>query len=516
MTAGNLRQLRVSEHELGEPHTAPDPRRWLALAVVCVAFFMTVLDVSIVTVALPSISRSLHFSASGLQWVITAYTITFGGFLLLGGRCADLLGRRFILMLGVAIFTAASLACGLSGSTAMLVASRSVQGVGAALVAPATLSIITTTFEEGAERNKALGVWGAVAGGGAAAGVLFGGILTRYLGWQWIFFVNVPVGAAVLAVSRPIIRESRDAPDRRNFDLLGAATVTGGLALLVYGIAEAPTHGWGATSTIASLIGAAVLLVAFVVRETRAAAPLMPLGIFRIRTVTGANIASVLLGTVVFASFFLLTLYVQNVLHYSALKTGLTFLATAGTSVVVAGFAQRLTTRVGARSVLALGFVLLTAGMILYSQIPVHGVFASDLLPGYLVVGVGLALGFIPVSIAGLAGVPPSLAGVASGLLNTSQQVGGAIGTAMVSSVSLTRANHLLHNGHPPAAAFTSGYSLAFWVLTGVAAAGIVVSWTLVQPQRETPPQEELASVTGQSQSRRRRRSSRSGAEPLA
>src|SRR5262249_4743805 len=458
MTAGNLRQFREAEHDLDAAGTTPDARRWLALAVVCVAFFMTVLDVSIVTVALPSISRSVHFSASGLQWVITAYTITFGGFLLLGGRCADLLGRRLVLLLGVAVFTAASLACRLASSSSMLVSARAVQGVGAALVAPATLSIITTTFEEGAERNRALGVWGAVAGGGAAAGVLFGGILTRYLGWEWIFFVNVPVGAAVLSGSRPCIPASRGAAERRNFDLLGAATVTGGLALLVYGIAEAPTHGWGATSTIASLIGAAALLVTFVVRETRAAAPLMPLGIFRIRTVTGANTASVLLGMVVFASFFLLTLYVQNVLHYSALKTGLTFLATAGTSVVVAGVAQRLTTRGGARPVLTLGFVLLTAGMILYARIAVDGVFASDLLPGYLVVGVGLALGFIPVSIAGLAGVPPSLAGVASGLLNTSQQVGGAIGTAMVSSISLTRANHLLHNRHPPPAAFTTAY----------------------------------------------------------
>ena len=475
--------------------TAPDPRRWLALAVVCVAFFMTVLDVSIVTVALPSISRSLHFSASGLQWVITAYTITFGGFLLLGGRCADLLGRRLIFMVGVAVFTAASLVCGLAGSTAMLIAARSVQGVGAALVSPATLSIITTTFEEGAERNKALGIWGAMGGGGAAAGVLFGGILTRYLGWQWIFFVNVPVGAAVLAVSRAIIRESRDEPTRRSFDLLGAGSVTAGLALLVYGISEAPAHGWGAASTIASLAVAAALLVGFVVWETRAAAPLMPLAIFRIRTVTGANTVSVLLGMVIFANFFLLTLYVQNVLHYSALKTGLTFLATAGTVVVVAGLAQALTTRFGPRPVLTLGLVLLTGGMIVYAQIPVDGKFASDLLPGYLLVGVGLALAFIPVSIAALAGVPPRLAGVASGLLNTSQQIGGAIGTAIVSSVSLSRADHLLSIGRASNAAFTSGYSLAFWVLAGIGVVGVLVSWGLVRPETVERAKDEPVSA---------------------
>jgi EmrB/QacA subfamily drug resistance transporter len=478
---------------LGTGGAAPDARRWLALAIVCVAYFMTVLDVSIVTVALPSISRSLHFSASGLQWVITAYAITFGGFLLLGGRFADLLGRRLVFMTGVAVFTAASLVCGLAGSSAVLIAARTVQGVGAALVSPATLSIITTTFDEGADRNRALGIWGAMGGAGAAAGVLFGGILTRYLGWEWIFFVNIPVGAAVLAVTRPFVRESRDEPERRSFDLLGATAVTGGLALLVYGVSEAPAHGWGATSTIASLAAAGALLVFFVVWEARVRAPLMPLGIFRIRTVAGANAASVFLGALTFASFFLLTLYVQNVLHYSALKTGLTFFATAGTLVAVAAIAQALSTRYGPRPVLAAGFVTLTAGTIIYAQIPVHGKFLSNLLPGYLLVGVGLALAFIAVSIAGLAGVPPRLAGVASGLLITSQQIGGAVGTAMVSSISLSRADHLLSAGRSPASAFTSGYAIAFWVLAGIGAAGLVVSLALVRPEAAALPKEEPA-----------------------
>lgn len=479
--------------------TAPTPnaRRWLALAIVCAAFFITSLDVSIVTVALPSISRSLHFSPGGLQWVITAYAITFGGFLLLGGRFADLLGRRIIFMAGVAVFTAASLACGLAGSGSLLIAARVVQGVGAAFLSPAALSIVMTTFEEGAERNRALGIWGAMGGGGAAAGVLFGGILTHFLDWRWIFFVNIPVGVAVLALTLPIVGESRDEPEHRSFDVLGATAVTGGLAALVYAVSEAPAHGWGATSTISWLVAAAVLLVFFVLWEARVRAPLMPLGIFRIRTVTGANAAALFLGVVTFANFFLLTLYVQNVLHYSALRTGVTFFATAGTLVAFAGLAQYLATRFGARPVLAIGFVMLAAGMIAYTQIPVHGKFVSNLLPGYLLVGVGLALGFIAVSIAALEGVPKHLAGVASGLLNTSQQIGGAVGTAVVSSISLSRANHLLSAGRTPSAAYTSGYALAFWVLAGIGAAGIIVSWVLVRPQgralRDEEPEGELA-----------------------
>ncbi|HYA44143.1 MAG TPA: MFS transporter, partial [Acidimicrobiales bacterium] len=336
----------------------PDPRRWQVLALVCVAFFMTVLDVSIVTVALPSITRSLHLSQTNLQWVLTAYAISFGGFLLLGGRAADLLGRRLMFVIGLALFSVTSLICGLASSMAMLIASRAVQGLGAAIISPATLSIITTTFEEGMDRNKALGIWGAMGGAGAAAGVLFGGILTKYFGWEWIFFVNVPVGAAVLAATPFRVRESRAQLRTRRFDVFGATSVTAGLALLVYGISEAPTVGWATGQTLGVLIGSLVLLVVFVVWEARAEAPLMPLGIFRLRMLAGANAVAVLLGAVVFANFFLLTLYVQDVLRYSALRTGLTFLATAGTTVVVAGAAQALTTRFGARPVMAIGLLL--------------------------------------------------------------------------------------------------------------------------------------------------------------
>ncbi|HKI92956.1 MAG TPA: MFS transporter, partial [Gaiellaceae bacterium] len=349
-----------------------DPRRWQALAVVCVAMFMTVLDVSIVNVALPSIKTSLGVSDRTLQWIVTGYAITFGGFLLLGGRAADLLGRRRMFMTGMGIFAAASLVCGLAGSIGVLIAARVVQGLGAAIVSPATLSIITTTFEEGAERNKALGIWGAMGGSGAAAGVLFGGILTKYAGWEWIFFVNVPVGAAVLAVTRAVVRESRIEAVRR-FDLGGAATVTGSLALLVYAISKAPDVGWGSGRTIGLLVASAALLAAFVAIETRHASPIVPFRIFQTKTLAGANVAGFLLGAVVFANFFLLTLYVQQVLGYSALKAGLTFLATAGTVIPVAGISQALVTRVGPRPVLTVGLALITGGMLWYTQIPVHG-----------------------------------------------------------------------------------------------------------------------------------------------
>jgi EmrB/QacA subfamily drug resistance transporter len=459
---------------------SPDPRRWQALALVCVAFFMTVLDVSIVNVALPSIKTSLHVSENTLQWVLIAYTITFGGLLLLGGRAADLLGRRRLFMIGMVLFSAASLVCGLAGSIGVLIAARAVQGVGAAIVSPATLAIITTAFEEGSERNKALGIWGAMGGSGAAAGVLFGGILTKYAGWEWIFFVNVPVGALVLALTRSVVRESR-IPGLRGFDAGGAATITSSLALLVYAISKAPQIGWGAAHTIEELIGAAALFAAFVVIERRHSSPMVPFSIFRVRTVLGANVCGLLLGAVVFSNFFLLTLYVQQVLHYSALKTGLTFLATAGTVIPVAGLSQALVTKLGPRPVLTIGLVLITGGMVWYSQIPTHGAFVTHLLPGYLLVGVGMAFAFIPMSIAALAGVEPNEAGLASGLINTSQQIGGALGVAIASTVAFTHAGTLLASGHSQAQAQTGGFALGFWVIAGIGAASVVACITLVR-----------------------------------
>jgi EmrB/QacA subfamily drug resistance transporter len=459
---------------------APDPRRWKALAVVCAAFFMTVLDVSIVNVALPSIGKALDFSRESLQWVITAYAITFGGFLLLGGRAADLLGRRRVFMAGVTVFTIASLLCGLAWSEGVLIAARGIQGLGAAIISPSALSIVTTTFDEGAERNKALGIWGAIGGSGAAVGVLAGGVLTKYLGWEWIFFVNVPVGAAAFVLAPRLVRESRLGEQRRT-DVLGALTVTGGLALLVYALSRAPVVGWSSGRTIALLIVSGALLAGFLLWEQRVQDPLMPLGIFRIRTVAGANAAGLLLGAVVFSNFFVLTLYVQQVLGYSALKAGVTFVATAGTAVLTAGIAQALVTRAGVRPVLVAGWILMTAGMLWYAQIPVDGSFWPNLLPGYLAVGVGLPFTFIPVSIAALAGVEWHEAGLASGLINTAQQVGGAIGVAVASSVATSHFTTLVHSGTPPPEALTSGFRWAFWVMAGVAAAGIAASLVLIR-----------------------------------
>jgi EmrB/QacA subfamily drug resistance transporter len=460
--------------------TELDPFRWRALAVVCAAFFMTILDVSIVNVALPSIGTSLHFSRDSLQWVVTAYAITFGGFLLLGGRAADLFGRRRVFLVGVVVFTAASFACGLASSEGVLVVSRAVQGLGAAIISPAALSIIITTFDEGSERNKALGIWGALGGGGAAVGVLAGGVLTKYLGWEWIFFVNVPVGVLAFALTPRFVRESR-AEQRTSPDVAGAVTVTGGLALLVYAISKAPAHGWGSGWTLSRLAAAVVLLAAFLVVESRARYPLMPFSIFRVRTVAGANVTGVLLGAVTFANFFVLTLYVQQVLHYSALKTGVTFVATAGSAVVWAGLAQFLSTKIGPKPVMAVGFVAMIGGMLWYSQIPAHASFASDLLPGYLLVGLALPFTWIPVSIAALAGVEAHEAGLASGLISTAQQVGGAIGVAVASSVSLSHFNHELKAGLGFPAAFTSGSQWAFWVMVGVAVASLLATLTLIR-----------------------------------
>jgi EmrB/QacA subfamily drug resistance transporter len=472
-----------------------DPHRWRILAVVATAFFMTILDVSIVNVALPSIGRDLDFSRSNLQWVITAYAIAFGGFLLLGGRAADLLGRRRVFFVGVIIFTAASLVCGLAQSEGMLIASRAVQGFGGAIISPAALSIVMTSFEEGADRNKALGVWGALGGSGAAVGVLLGGILTDYLSWRWIFFVNVPVGLVVLLLTPRIVPESRREGGERQYDALGAVLVSSGLALLVYAISNAPNVGWGTARTILLIIAAVALLIAFLVNERRISDPLMPFHIFRVRTVAGANAVGFLLGAVIFANFFLLTLYVQGVLHYSPVKTGLTFLATAGTAVISAGIAQALTTRFGAKPIIIIGLALLTGAMVWYSQIPVHGKFVSDLLPGYLMVGVGIAFAFVPVSIAALAGVVEREAGLASGLINTSQQIGGAIGTAVASTVFATHYKALLKAGHSGLDALTHAYGYGFWVLAFFGAAAIVAAITLIKREEmsESPAAAPIA-----------------------
>jgi EmrB/QacA subfamily drug resistance transporter len=466
--------------------------KWLVLAVVGAAFFMTILDVAIVNVAIPSIQKDLKIAESTVQWVITAYAITFGGFLLLGGRMADLLGRRRIFLAGLVLFTLASLVCGLASSAGVLIAARAVQGVGAAVISPAALSIVTTTFEEGAERNKALGIWGALGGSGAAVGVLLGGILTNYLGWEWIFFVNVPVGVIVFALTRPIVPESHADLDSRRFDAMGAVSVTSGLALFVYAISKAPDVGWGTGRTIGFLILSVAILAFFVVWELRTTAPLVPFGIFRIRTLTGANAVGLLLGATIYANFFILTLYVQQILGWSALKTGVTFLATAATTVIWAGVAQALVTKIGPQLVMTTGLIVLSLSCLGYTRLPVDGHYWPDLLPIYLVFALGLAFGFIPVTIAGFIGVPAQQAGLASGLLNTSQQIGGAVGVAVTSTIFVSQAK----SGHFTPAAFVSGYHWAFAALVAIAAVGAVLAFVFFRGVRVAAPDAEAAPVS--------------------
>jgi EmrB/QacA subfamily drug resistance transporter len=480
--------------------TAAHERRWLILAVVGAAFFMTILDVAIVNVAIPSIQRDLHISRQTVEWVVVAYAIAYGGFLLLGGRMADLLGRRRIFVAGLIVFTLGSLACGLShsaSSAALLIGARAAQGLGAAILAPSALSIVTTTFREGAERNKALGIWGALGGSGAAAGVLFGGILVKYLGWEWIFYVNVPVGILVLSLTRPIVPESRAALGHHRFDVTGAVTVTGGLTLLVYAISKAPDVGWASARTILLIAAAVVLLAAFLVTETRSKAPLMPFSIFRIRTVAAANVVGFLLGAAIFANFFVLTLYVQQVLGWSPLKTGITFLATAGTTVIWAGLSQALVTKIGVRPVLTIGMAVMGVALLWYTRIPVDGHYWPDLLPGYLVFAFGMAFAFIPVSIAALAGVAPEQAGLASGLINTVQQVGGAIGVALATTIFLQATTGKHPHSRAEALGFsTSGFQHAFWALMAVAFAGAAAALILLRGTRiQTNPDAGAAEV---------------------
>jgi EmrB/QacA subfamily drug resistance transporter len=412
---------------------------------------------------------------------MTAYALTFGGFLLLGGRAADLLGRRRILILGLAVFTAASLACGLATDEAFLIGGRAVQGLGAAIMLPAALSIVMNMFEEGAERNKALGIWGALGATGATVGLIAGGVLTRYAGWEYIFYLNVPIGAAALALAPRIVPDSRLATTRRRFDALGAIAGTGALVLLVYAISQAPQYGWGATRTLALLAASAALLVAFLVIENRVDSPLLPLSIFRLRTLAGANTAGLLLGGSFFGLFFVGTLYMQQVLHYSALQSGVAWLATSLTSIALAGLSQLLVTRGGAKVVMAIGMTLIGAGAIWATQVPAHGHYLANLAGPLIIAGAGTAFAFIPISIAALAGVQEHQAGLASGLLNTSQQLGGAIGIAIASSIAASHTKTLLHAGNTAPTALTGGFQHAFWVLGAIGLLAVPAIFALVR-----------------------------------
>jgi EmrB/QacA subfamily drug resistance transporter len=464
---------------------AKDRRRWLALAVIVAAQFMVVLDVAIVNVALPSIKTDLHFSQESLQWVITAYSIFFGGVLLLGGRLADLLGRRRLFVAGLVLFTVSSLLDGLAWSEGSLIAFRSLQGLGAALLSPAALSILTTTFREGRERNLALGIWGAASGSGGAAGVLLGGALTSGLNWSWIFFINVPVGALVVGLSPWLLRESRADLEHRHFDFAGATSITAGLMLLVFAMTRATQHGWGTAETIGLLAGSAVLIAAFFAIELRSKAPLLPLRIFRLRTLSGANVSGLLMGGAIFSQFFLLTLYMQEVLHYSALKTGVAYIGLTLTIIVFSAVAQALVTRIGVRRVLPFGLLLSAVALVLFARLPVHGHYFSDLFPAFLISGLGLALAFVPMSIGALTGVRQADAGIASGLINTNQQIGGAIGVAAASTIATTFTTHYVH-AHSGASAFggaalTHGFGIAFYVLAAIAALGALISALMLE-----------------------------------
>jgi EmrB/QacA subfamily drug resistance transporter len=474
----------MSSLEAGQPPAPPyTPRaKNLALLLLAMTQFVIVIDASIVNVALPSIGSALHFSRDDLTWVVNAYTLTFGGFLLLGGRMADLLGRRKMFMLGLIVFSLASFAGGVAQSEGWLIAARAVQGLGAAIVSPAALSIITTTFAEGAERNRALGIWGAVAGAGGAAGVLLGGILTSALSWRWVLFVNVPIGLAAAALAPRTLLESRREARDSSFDIPGAVTVTLGLALLVYAVVEAVNVGWGSTRTILCLAGAVVLLGAFVAVELRERDPLMPFSIFRLRTLRGANIVGLLIGMSLFAMFFFLSLYLQDVMHYSAIKTGIAYLPLAVGIIVSAGVASQLVTRLGFKTPLIAGLLLIAGGLLWFSQLSAtDGSFLADVLGPSLLAAVGLGFAFVPVTIAAVTGTRADEAGLASGLINTSQQVGGALGLAILATVANSRTQGVLTSGvHNPAIALTKGFDRAFLFGAGFALAGAILAALLI------------------------------------
>jgi len=471
---------------------APDPRRWLALALLCGAFFMVILDAAIVTVALPSIEKELGFSAQGLQWVVSAYALTFAGMLLLGGRAADLLGRRRVFMVGVVLFTLASLLCGLAWSDQALIGARAFQGVGAAIMTPSALSIITTTFEEGAERNKALGIWGALGGIGATTAWLIGGPIVDGLGWEWIFFINIPVGLAALALSPVLLRESRAALARRSYDPAGALTITGALVLLVYAIVEAPDTGWGDPQTVGLLAGAAALLAVFALVEWRHSAPLVPLRFFRSRTTVGANAVMLVFGTLPYGLGYLLTLYAQQVLGYSALKFGLTSLVFPVTAAIGSVLGQSIVLRVGFRPVAAVGMALMGGGALLLTQVSVGGSYFGDIFFGLLVFGPGVGLAFVTASIAALAGVTERDSGVASGLSNTCFQVGAALGVALVTTVAVTRTDDYLatNTGANRLVALTEGFQSAFLAVAILAGLGVALSLLLLGRPRGIPQEQ--------------------------
>jgi len=460
-------------------------RRWIALILLCFAQFIVVLDASIVNVAMPSIGEALDFSQDNLAWVVNAYILTFGGFLLLGGRMADLLGRRRVFIAGLLLVAVASLVAGFAANEGQLIAARAAQGLGAAIISPAALSIVTNTFRDGSERNKALGAWGAVAGAGGAAGVLLGGILTDGPGWEWVLWINVPVALIVAALAPRLILESRSESETRHFDAAGAVTVTAGLSLLVYAIVDANDAGWGSTQTLGLLAVSAALIAAFVAIELRSHAPLVPFRIFRIRTLTGANVVGLLVGGSLFSMFFFITLYMQQVLGYSPIDAGLSYLPLALMIIVASGVAAQLVTRVGFKPVLAIGMALIAVALLWFSQVSVGGRYVSDILGPSLLAAAGLGFAFVTTTIAAVSGVREQESGLASGLINTSQQVGGALGLAVLATIANSRTDDLVASAGGSRSEMThalnEGFQSAFLGGAGIAALGLVLTLVLIR-----------------------------------
>jgi EmrB/QacA subfamily drug resistance transporter len=463
------------------PHSSTN--KWLALALLAAAQFVVVLDASIVNVALPSIGRDLHFSQDNLSWVVNAYVLVFGGFLLLGGRLADLLGRRRLFIIGLILFAAASLAGGLAQSEGWLIAARAVQGLGAALLSPAALSLVTVLFAEGSERNKAMGVWGAVAGSGGAVGVLLGGMLTEWAGWEWVLFVNVPIGIAAAIAAPRLLPESRNEGER-HFDVLGAVTITAGLSLLVYALVDANNAGWGSVQTLGLSAIAVALIGSFYVIERRQKNPLVPFpGIFRIRTITGINVSAVLVAAALFSMFFFISLYMQNVLGFSALEAGLAYLPLAVGIIITAGASAGLVTRFGFKPVLVSGLIITAAGLIWFGQVSPDGSYVGDVLFPSLLAAIGLGLAFVSMTVAAVSGIATHETGLASGLINTSQQIGGALGLAILATVANSKIDDLAASGTPQNVALTEGFQNAFMVGAGLAIAGAILATVLVSSQ---------------------------------
>lgn len=474
----------------------------LILAFLCVVQSMVYLDVTIVNVALPSIQRSLHMRPGDLQFVVTAYGTVLGGFLMLGGRLADTLGRRRLLQTGMAVFGTASLAAGLSHSAGLLIACRGVQGLGAAMTAPAALSTLTSTFTEPAARNKALGIWGGLAGIASVLGVLFGGLLTQGPGWRWVFFINVPIAVFAVLTAPLVLPESRAEGERKPFDIPGAVTLTASLLLLIHTLNEAVRVGWGTGRTIGGLIGAAVLLVAFLTAETRSGAPLLPLSIFRLPTLRTANITAVLCFGALTTLFFFASLFMQQVLGYDALKTGLSYVPLALAVGVGAGVASGLIAKVPGKPVMITGLALAIGGLLLLARLPVDAGYAADVLPPFLLVGVGLGVSFVPLQIAAAFGVEEHDTGLAAGLINTSQEAGGALGVAVIATIAFTRVDHLL-SAHPGGAAVlrsaqAGGYHRGFFVAACFAGASLLLALLLLPAMRMTPPAAQEAPETAE------------------